>query len=222
LDRVAADIANAGTAGYKGERSTTAAANRPRFDVVLNSAVDVAEGPTRLDFRPGTIATTGQDLDLALEGRGFFVVDTPAGPRFTRNGHFERAADGTLQTSDGMTVEGENGPLRLGTGAVTVDPDGTVRTGASVAGRLRLVDFDNYTALVREGASRFSVLPGTSPTPAPSARVRGGALEGANISIVERIAHLTEVSRSFEALQRGVSVLMNDIDGRAISELGRR
>lgn len=81
LDRLASDLANVGTAGYKAERLTTVAAERPDFGTVLQSAIDVAPGPGRVDLRSGPLVATGRDLDFAIEGRGFFVVDTPGGPR---------------------------------------------------------------------------------------------------------------------------------------------
>lgn len=220
LDRLAGDLANAGTSGYKAERTTTVTADRPTFGAVLQSAVDVAAGPGRIDFRPGTIQPTGRELDFALEGRGFFVVDTPEGPRYTRNGQFTRAADGTLTTSDGLTVTGRDGPIRLSRGEISVDDDGTVRSGGVVAGRLKVVDFGDYSTLVRESTGRFRAA--GSPTEASSTNVRAGSLEQSNVSVVERMAQLTELARGFEALQRGVTILMNEIDGRAISELGRR
>ena len=222
LDRLASDIANAGTSGYKAERGTTSAAERPAFDRMLQSAIDVAPGPERYDFRNGSIASTGRELDAALEGPGFFVVQTDAGPRYTRNGHFERAADGTLVTEDGLAVLGEKGPITLGTGALKIDEDGTVRSGASVSGKLQVVTFADDAALGREGNSRFRTTDAAKPAPAKGTAVRGGALEKSNVSMVERIAELTEVTRTFEALQKGVSMLMNDIDGRAITELGKR
>ena len=95
LDRLAADIANVGTAGYKSERSADAQADRPQFNTVLQSAIDVTTGDRRLDVSPGTMAATGRDLDFAIDGNGFFVVETPAGTRYTRNGHFSRSNDGT-------------------------------------------------------------------------------------------------------------------------------
>jgi flagellar basal body rod protein FlgG len=222
LDRLAADIANGSTSGYKAQRGTTSEAERPVFDSALQSAIDVAAGPERYDFRSGAIAPTGRDLDLALEGPGLFVLDTAAGPRFTRNGHFGRSADGTLIAEDGSPVAGENGPIRLGDGVLSIDSDGTVRAGAAVAGRLRIVDVADYGQLTREGASRFRAADPAAVTAVPDTLVRSGAIEKSNVSMVERIAELTEVTRTFEALQKGVSVLMNDIDGRAISELGRR
>jgi flagellar basal body rod protein FlgG len=222
LERLASDIANSGTAGYKAERSATEAAERPSFADTLRSAVDVAPGPVRVDFRPGTLGPTGRDLDLAIEGRGFFVVETPAGLRYTRNGHFERQSDGALTTADGFPVLGDNGPLRLGPGPIGVDDGGTVSAGGVTAGRLRIVDFDDKTLLGREEAARFRAPDGVNPAAVAAPQIRTGSLEASNVSIVDRIATLTEVSRNFEALQRAVSLMMNDIDGRAISELGRR
>lgn len=222
LDRLAADIANGSTSGYKAQRGTTSEAERPVFNRALQSAIDVAAGPERYDFRNGTLASTGRDLDLALEGPGFFVVETAAGPRFTRNGHFVRGAEGTLTTEDGMPVAGDSGPIRLGDGTLSIDNDGTVRTGATVAGRVRVVEFADYGQLTREGASRFRAADPTQAAAAQNTLVRSGAIEKSNVAMVERIAELTEVTRTFEALQKGVSVLMNDIDGRAITELGRR
>jgi flagellar basal-body rod protein FlgF len=222
LDRLASDIANAGTAGYKAERATTVSAERPDFGRALQSAIDVAPGPGRYDFRGGSVVATGRELDVALDGPGFFAIDTPAGPRYTRNGQFDRRADGTLVTSDGFEVLGERGAIRVGTGPVRIDQDGTVHAAGTVAGRLRIVDFDDYTGFAREEGGRFRAAPGRTPVEKPQAMVRAGALEQSNVSMVERMAQLTEVGRGFEALQRGLSVLMNDVDGRAINELGRR
>ena len=222
LDRLAADIANTGTAGYKAERVTHVAVPRPDFGQALESAIDVAAGPGRLDLRAGAIATTGRDLDMAIEGRGFFVVETPAGQRYTRNGQFDRRADGTLTTADGMPVLGEKGPIKLADGPVTVESDGTVRAGGVVAGRLRVVDFEGAAGLAREEAGRFRAAGEAVPKGLPDAMVRGRSLEQSNVSLPERMVQLTEAARSFEALQRGISVMLNDVDGRAISEFGRR
>jgi len=220
LDRLAADIANAGTSGYKTERAGTAQADRPSFGAALQSAVDVANGPARLDLRAGAIAETGRPLDVAIEGGGFFVVDTPAGPRYTRNGHFVRRQDGVLTTDGGDAVEGADGPIKVTGDPVQVDADGTIRSGDQVAGRLKVVQFGADAQLVSEGGSRFrsSATPQTIEKPS----IRVGALEQSNVSMVERVAELTGVTRNFETLSKAVSVLMNDIDGRAISELGRR
>ena len=224
LDRIAADIANAGTAGYKTERVPTVEARRPDFAQVLQTAIDVAPAPGLIDFRDGQIETTGRDLDVALDGRGFFEIETPQGVRYTRNGQFSRQPDGTLVTADGAPVLDDAGkPITLGVGAVSFEPDGTVRAGGVLAGKLKIVDFGDYVGLRREEAGRFRAEAGSTPVDAPAtSRVRGGTLESSNVQLPERMVQLTEVSRAFEALQRGITTLMNDVDGRAISELGRR
>ena len=220
LDRVASDLANVSTSGYKTERAAANAAERERFARVLDSAIDVVEGEHKLDLRPGQMSTTNRDLDAAIDGSGFFVVQTANGERYTRDGAFMRRGDGVLTTRDGNPVVGESGEIRLGSGAANIEEDGTIRTGTTVAGRLKVVTFD-AGEIERESGARFRATAAASPR-ASSARVVGGALEAANVTVVDRMAALTEITRAFEGLQRGISVLANDIDGRAISELGKR
>jgi flagellar basal body rod protein FlgG len=222
LDRVSADIANASTAGYKTERATTAQSDRPDFGAELTAAIDVAEGPTKVDMRSGSIVPTGRDLDAAIDGPGFFTVETKDGERYTRDGRFVRRADGVLATANGEAVEGLSGNIILGKGAVQIDADGTVRSGGAVAGRLRIVEFDNPKALARENSSLLRAENNASSSAAEISEVRGGALEQSNVSVVDRIAEMTGVSRSFESLQRALSTLANEVDGKAIAELGRR
>jgi len=222
LDRIAEDIANAGTSGYKGGRQTTMVAEREQFAAALDSAVDVVVAPARVDFRPGEIATTGRDLDLAVEGPGFFEIETPGGTRYTRSGHFTRLADGTLATPDGDAVLAGGNPVTLPAGEVKIGLDGTIRVAGKAVGRLDLVEFADSSRLVREDGVRFRAPEDLVAAPASDSAIRSGMLEGSNVSLPERIVQMTEISRGFEALQRGISVLMNDIDGRAISELGRR
>lgn len=222
LDRLATDLANASSVAYKSERGTTAQADRGGFGAVLQAAVDVADGPTRVDFRTGEISPTGRDLDAAVDGPGMFAVDTPSGIRYTRNGQFLRSVEGVLTTSAGMPLESEDGgPITLGRGAVQFSGDGTVRSGGIVVGKLKVVEFEKPGALVRAGGDLFR-----SDEPAPRSAtesvVRAGALEQSNVSVVERIAELTNVSRNFQSMERALSTLANDIDLRAITELGRR
>jgi flagellar basal body rod protein FlgG len=221
LDRVASDLANASTSGYKSENASTSAAERYPFTRVLDSAIDVVGSEGRLDLRPGLMASTGRDLDVALEGHGFFTIQTPEGVRYTRDGAFVRRGDGILATRDGNPVLGEDGEIRLDSGVVKITEDGTIQAGATVAGRLKVVAFDDPNQLERESGVRFRTTGDVTPR-AADARVVAGSLEAANVSVVERMATLTEITRAFEGLQRGISVLANDIDGRAIAELGRR
>jgi flagellar basal-body rod protein FlgF len=221
LDRLAFDLANVSTAGYKTERLAKQSSDRDEFGRILESAVDVVTTGTKIDFRPGTLATTGRDLDVAIDGRGFFEIETARGTRYTRNGSFQRRADGLLTTADGEPVLGDGGRITVGTAPINVGVDGTIKSGETVVGRLRVVEFASETDLIRESGARFRALTGAQPQDIET-RVVGGALEQSNVSVVDRMAALTELSRGFEALQRGVSVLMNDLDSRAITELVRR
>jgi flagellar basal-body rod protein FlgF len=220
LDRIASDIANASTAGYKTERGTTTEAHRPTFGAALQAAVDVTTGSTQVDLRPGALVPTNRPMDLAIEGAGFFAVDTPQGTRYTRNGHLNRRADGMLANEEGDAILGANGPIPIGSGEVQVDADGTVRSGGAIAGTLKIVDFAPGVKLEKEGGSRFRT--DATPLAVEHPVVTAGSLEQSNVSVVDRIAEMTEVSRNYDTLLRGVTVLMNDIDRGAISELGRR
>jgi flagellar basal body rod protein FlgG len=222
LDRLASDIANANTAGYKAERGASSEAARARFGAELQSAIDVVSGKTRVDLRPGALTPTGRGMDVAIEGNGFFEIETSSGPRYTRNGRFERREDGILATAEGDAVMGESGPISLGTGPVEVDADGTVRSGNAVSGRLKVVTFQPDAALVRESSLRIRADGGATAVVVDEPTVKPGALEQSNVSIADRLVELTSANRNFEALQRALSVLMNDVDSRAISELGRR
>ena len=223
LDRLAADLANVSTAGYKTERTGTFMVEREQFSSALDAAVDVVSGVSRTDFRPGTIATTGRDLDVAIEGSGFFVIQTPAGERYTRNGAFTRSAEGVLTTAAGEPVLGDDGgEISLSPGQVSIDQSGTVRSGNTVAGQLRVVTFSSPADLIRESGSRFKAIAGANAEQAEGSRLLSGSLEQANVSVVDIMARLTDLTRNFESLQRGVTTFNSELDGRAISELTRR
>src|SRR5262245_29268429 len=221
LDRLADDIANVGTSGYKGQREARASAERAVFADTLATAIDTTFGGQRLDVSAGAFAMTGRDLDVAIDGDGFFVVETASGPRYTRNGHFTMGADRKLIAEDGAVVRGEGGPITLGEGDIRIDEDGTIWTGDQQAGKLAVVTFDRPDQLVREQGARLRA-DGQTAKPANVTVVRGGALEQSNVSMAGRLAELTTVQRSFEALQKAIGMLMNDVDGRAIDHLGRR
>jgi flagellar basal body rod protein FlgG len=221
LDRLAADIANVGTSGYKGERDAQAAIGRDSFDATLQTAIDTTFGGRRLDMTSGALAPTGRPLDLSIDGAGFFVIDTPEGTRYTRNGHFTIGADRQLTTEDGAVVQGADGPITLGEGEVRIDQDGTVWSGATQSGRLAVVDFADPGRLERDKGARLRAGDQTA-VDAPAAIVRSGGLEQSNVSMADRLAELTTVSRGFEALQKAIAMVMNDVDGRAIDHLGRR
>jgi flagellar basal body rod protein FlgG len=190
----------------------------------MESAIDVTLGERKLDTRPGNVTTTGRSLDVAVQGDGFLVIKTDQGERYTRNGHLMRTLEGTLITKEGSVVMGEDGPIKVeGEGEIAIDNDGTVRTGKEAKGKLAVVRFENPGALTRDGGALLRAPVNVAPIPVESSEVvKPGALEDSNVSVVERLTELTNVSRAFQSLQRALSLMMNDVDGRSIDQLGRR
>jgi flagellar basal-body rod protein FlgF len=223
LDRLATDLANVNTVGYKAGRTTTTQADRDPFGVTLQAAIDVTNGPTHIDSQAGVIAAPGRDLDVAVDGPGLFAIDTPGGTRYTHDGRFVRRADGMLATAAGLTVQGDTGlPIAVGVdGPIKFDTDGTVRSSGVTVGKLKVVEFNEPGNLVAEGADRLRT-DDEQPHAAPMVAVRPGALEQSNVSVMGRLAELTNTSRNFTTMERALSLLSNDIDLRAITELGRR
>jgi flagellar basal body rod protein FlgG len=223
LDRLAADIANVGTVGYKSTRDARAAAERDAFGAALETAIDTTHGGRRLDTTAGALAQTGRALDLAVDGGGFFVISTPAGERYSRDGSFSIGADRQLVNRAGNAVQGVGGsPITIDEdGEIKVDADGTVWAGTTKAGQVAIVDFADRGGLVNEHGSLLRA-DGQTATPVAHPVVRSGSLEQSNVSMADRMASLTSVSRGFEALQKALSLMMNDVDGRAIDHLGRR
>ena len=223
LDLLSADVANAGTTGYKGQGTATYGNTRPTFDQTLKTAVDPTLGQVKINYQDGTIAPTGRALDFAINGKGFFVIDTAAGTRYTRDGGFVRLTDGTLATAaDHSTVEGiDDKPIILPpNGALTVESDGTIRVNGAQVGQLKVVDFQDYSKLQRQGAARFTVV-GEQPTAMGKPDVVSGALEQSNVSVSRDMARVVELSRTFDAMNKGISVLMNDVERQAITQLGK-
>lgn len=221
IDRLAADIANVGTAGYKGQRSSQTSVDRPTFGDELQTAIDSVSTGTKIDFTPGMLTPTGRSLDVAIDGPGFFVVETDKGTRYTRDGHFSKSADGMLITGEGAVVQGASGPIKLGTGEVRIEDNGTVFAGSTEAGRLQIVNFEDPNQLARDHGAMLRNDAGLTPNTVDQPMFRGGQLEGSNVSVAERLAQLTDVARSFESLQKAIAMVMNEVDGKSIEMLGR-
>ena len=169
LDLIANNLANLGSAGYRAQQtqfqSILAASHSGLLDP-LNRAVNNFNvlGGTRLDFSNGNLQTTGNALDLALEGSGFFAVLTRAGIRYTRNGSFQQSSDGKLVTAQGDAVLGEQGPIALPAGQVSISADGTLSVAGALAGKLKIVDLQK-AEVTPVGGSYYMIEKTISPRP---------------------------------------------------------
>jgi flagellar basal-body rod protein FlgF len=223
LDLAANNLANTSTRGYKAQLPVfQSLLSQPEGGAGLEQAVNnfgVLAG-TRLDHSAGTLETTGNDFDLALEGNAYFAVNTPAGVLYTRNGSLQLSGSGELLTAQGDPVLGEQGPIRLPNGKLTVAPDGSLSVDGALAGKLRVVEFAPGTPLESVGSSYYSAA-GASARPAQEYRVRQGVLEASNVSPMSGAVDLIEIQRQFEALQRVFTTFDTELNRTAAQDLPR-
>lgn len=159
-----------------------------------------------IDFSQGTIETTGNPLDLALDGKGFFVVMTPQGEAYTRAGNFTLSAEGKLVTWEGYPVMGEQGEIVVdNSGDLEINENGEVRVDGNLVNRLQVVDFEDYSVLAKKGQNLFTVEDASIvPRSAQNFKVVQGALERANLNPVEAMVRMIEVLREYESIQKTI------------------
>lgn len=233
LETAANNLANSNTNGFRAEsnyfRGVMANAAQQGFALPseLESAVNRFGilGGNRLDLGQGQITSTGNPLDLALSGGGFFQIQTAHGTQLTRDGAFLRSADGTLTTQRGEPVLNNAGqPIILPTGTVHVGDHGEISVAgadgtSAIAGVVGLVNYD-ATSLTPVGTNRFTV-PADAKAGAVDATIQSGALEGANQDAVHGTLQLMLVQRQAEMMQKALNVFHNEFDKTATEELGR-
>ncbi len=224
LEFIANNLANINTVGYRGQQATFRSflATARNAANPLNRAINDFNilGGTRLDLSVGNLQPTGNPFDVALEGAGFFAVQTSAGTMYTRNGNFQAAANGQLITSAGDLVLGEDGPITVPSGDIAISADGTLSSAGAVVGKLRVVDFPADAGLVPQGNSYY-VGPDAMAQPATRADVRQGMLESSNVNPVLGMVNLISVQRHADMMQRALSAYYNEFNRVATSDLPR-
>jgi flagellar basal-body rod protein FlgF/flagellar basal-body rod protein FlgG len=232
LDTAANNLANAGTNGFRAQRDYFSGVLAGGLDQDPETASQVGQsvngfgvlGGNTLDLGQGELQATGNPLDLALEGQGFFAIQTANGIRYTRDGAFSRSSTGVLQSSQGEPVLDPNQKsITIPTGEIRVSPDGSISVsnanGSVIVGKVGTFDFTDKSALTAEGANRFSAN-GAKPI-AANALVSEGSLERANEDSVHGTMQLVLVQRQAEMMQKALSVFNNDFDKTASEDLPR-
>ena len=225
LELVANNLANLGTAGYRGQeatfRSLLAGAGTVAWNP-LNAAVNNfgVLGGSRIDRTSGSLAATGNPLDLAVAGNGFFVVQSAQGAVYTRNGSFHATPTGQLVTGQGDAVLGEQGPITLPQGTVAVSSDGTVSVDGVVVAKVLVAEFSPDTNLRAVGNATYAA-PANSALPAASSSIRQGMLEDSNVSPVEGVVQLISIQRNAEMMQRALTVFDSQFNQTAVQDLPR-
>ncbi|MFQ5533263.1 MAG: flagellar basal-body rod protein FlgF [Sphingomonadales bacterium] len=225
LDVIANNIANMNTTAFKNEdvmfqqylaeaTETSGATGEP-----VSMVYDVG---TSRDMAEGEIAPTGNPLDVAIQGDGYFTVLGADGvERYTRNGHFQLNADGVLVTSSGESVLGVTGneiELDPADTSLSIASDGTITTSTGIAGQLNVVQFDENQRPLKVGNSLYES--DFVPTPAENIRVEQGMLESSNVVPVMQITKMIELLRSYQSTGRLLSDYQ-DLQRRAVRTLGQ-
>ncbi|MFV0445135.1 MAG: flagellar hook-basal body protein [Planctomycetaceae bacterium] len=164
----------------------------------------------QVDFSSGPFETTGQPLDLAIDAPGFFVLEGPQGPLYTRCGVFQLNAEGILINGDGLPVQGEGGPLTIpGTALLSdlqVTSDGSLQLGNNKIGKLQVVTFEDVSRLRPVGGATFA-----APADMPAQQTEGAVLQGvreqSNVQQVQELVSLITASRRYEAAQKALRTI---------------
>ncbi len=224
LDLIANNLANLSTTGYKKDRI-----NYEKFTKILDTSslypgqfrtipVDVITKATTVDLSQGPCRQTGNNLDVAIMGNGFFVVNTPDGLRYTRGGDFRLSSEGLLVNAQGYTVQGEGGDISLGAGHVVIDGKGNVSMDNAIVDKLQVVDIP-AESIARKGNGVFGVKPGFAPETVESPDIAQGYLETANVEPVKEMVLMIETQRAYDAYQRVIKTL-NDAYSKSMTNVG--
>jgi flagellar basal-body rod protein FlgF len=210
MDVVANNVANVNTNGYKADKSLfneflTSGAHQDDFKVADRRVSYVTDRATWRDFTQGAAEPTKNPLDVAIDGKGFLVVQTPGGERYTRDGNLQINAQGQLVTAAGHPVLGTGGPIvfQPTDKEVTINTDGgvSVLEGVSridsIRGKLRLVSFAQAQKLVKEGANLYAGGEGNAAQPDTTSKVRQGFIEKSNVNSVAEMSKMIEVTRAY-------------------------
>jgi flagellar basal body rod protein FlgG len=201
LDVIANNVANASTTGFRRDQTL--------FDTVLGAAMPfarVADG--QVDLAPGTHQLTKNPLNAAIDGEGFFVVQDGSGTEFyTRRGDFRINPAGELVLPNGLAVMGSGGSLTIPAGTTPrFLGDGTLTTEHGPIGRLRIVTFEDPSALSKAGGSLIAATPGAGVQDVETPRIGAGFVEASNVNLAGEMVALIQASRSFEASLQSIRV----------------
>lgn len=211
------NLANATSTGFRAQVDSFRAV--PVISEGLPTRTFVVDNTVGADFRPGPIQSTGRDLDVAVQGKGWLAVQRADGSEgYTRNGAFKLNENGILQTADGLNVMGDGGPITVPPDvAITIAKDGTISSvnhgtlpgPASVIGRLKLVN-PNEANLERKPDGLFGTLDNQAVEADANVSVVSGALEGSNVNVVDAMVNMISLARQFETQMKLISNAENN------------
>ena len=208
FETIANNIANSNTNGFK------------KDIISFNETLDM-QSVSKTDFSQGPIRYTGNELDIALGAEGFLKIQTPKGIRYTRDGALSINAEGFLVTGNGDQVLGENGPISVEGGTVSIAQDGQVSVDNAPADKLLVVNFDKPELLRKEGASYYSYQGDNKEISAKTdAVIKQRYLEGSNVNPTQEMIEMIETFRAFESVEKAIQSIDGSTD-KMINDYGR-
>jgi flagellar basal-body rod protein FlgF len=216
LDMLANNLANTGTTGFKADRE---------FYSLYQEAIPMIQRQWT-DFSQGTLMPTGNPLNLALSGKGFFSLNSPAGVVYTRNGDFRISKSNQLETSEGFTLRNtidQGRPITVDPqAAITIDRQGAVFQAGQQRGQMEIAAVDQASVSLRkQGNSYYAIdAEGIQAAPAEAVEVRQGTLEQSNTPVADGAVRLISVMRQFEMLQRALT-MGAEMNKRAVEDVAR-
>jgi len=217
LDYVANNIANASTTGFKAEHLYYAMKGKK---VQEGAMMELGPTVTKMDYSQGTLMLTGNRLDMAIEGEGYFTIQTKKGNVYTRNGNFMLNKNNELVTTSGDYVLGESGKIVLTEGNIIVNQEGSIYVDENPAAKLKISTFKNPYALSRSTDGRFVDSGNAGLTAAKDYKISGGYLEMSNVNAVREMTDMMEIQRTFESYQK-VILTLQDMDKISTSRIGK-
>jgi flagellar basal-body rod protein FlgF len=205
------NLANVSTVGYKRRCNSFSQSLEAQKAKASGNSSEGTNLNTKLDFSEGDLVQTGRPLDFALHGDGFFLIETPDGPLYSRNGMFNLNPNGQIVDSMGRIVAGQNGPISIpnnvGLNQLHVSSDGNISAGEISIGTFKLVEFnENQDKLIPVGESCFRMTDeNVEPTEAENIIIKQGFQESSNVKIVDELVDMLMVSRIYEANMKFIS-----------------
>ena len=211
FNTIAHNLANASTVGYKRKCNTF---SKSLIAQEAGTEAETGDGTdlyAAFDFSQGSFIETGRSLDFALCGKGFFVIETPEGPLYTRNGIFHLDQNGQIVDSAGRIVADQNGPISIppnvGLSQISVSSDGSISAAGAAVGKFKLVDFKGKEGeLIAAGLNCFHAPEIAEPQPPENLIVKQGFQESSNVRLVEELVDMIMVTRLYEANMKFMSV----------------
>jgi flagellar basal-body rod protein FlgF len=226
LDSSAANLANVQTPGYRAEREyfRSVLVGPGGEDSQLGEAVNRFGllGGDRLSMAQGPLQDTGNPLDLAIEGHGFFAIQTSVGVRYTRDGSFHRSQTGNLVTERNEPVLSSGGqPIPIPPGEVAIGAGGLISVNGGAVATIGVFNFPDNAQLEAEGANRYAPQDGIKPTQSQDAVIHQGMIEGANEDVVQGTLDLIMMQRQAEMMQKALTVFHTEFNKIAVEDLPR-